>query len=149
MHQKTLVGSGDGATADGVFDEGDGEVAESGHHLGSAAGADTAVVFVVCDISDVVEGLDRPVPAQQAKDAGFVRPVWAQAGDAVDDFAPGLAVTEFGGALDPVPLCGMREAQTLDVWRQLNGSMLNAPVAFLRLGVPGGKDSSPQPPKAG
>jgi hypothetical protein len=149
MHQKTLVDSGDSGTADCVFDEGDGEVAEGCHHLRSAAGADTAVVFVVGDVSDVVECLDRPVPAQQVKDADFVRPVWAQAGHAVDDFAPGLAVTEFGGALDPVTLSGVREAQPLDVWRQLNAPMLNAPVAFLRLGVPGGKDSSPEPPTAG
>lgn len=149
MHQKTLVGAGDGATADGVLDEGDSEVAESGHHLRSAAGADTAVVFVVCDISDVVECLDRPMAPQQVKDADFVRPVWAKAGHAIDNFVTDLAVTEFGSALDPVTLCGVREAQTLDVWRQLNGSMLNAPVAFLRLGIQGEKDPSPGLPKAG
>ena len=59
------AGGGD-AGVPGRFQDADGQVAQGGHGLGSAAGADLGGVFAVADVAEVVQGLDLPVAADPA-----------------------------------------------------------------------------------
>jgi hypothetical protein len=56
----------------GRFQGADGQVAQGGHGLGSAAGADLGGVFAVADVADVVQGLDLPVAADPGGELGGV-----------------------------------------------------------------------------
>jgi len=56
------------------FQDADGQVAQGGHGLGSAAGADLGGVFAVADVAEVVQGLDLPVAAIQA--VGWAGVAW-------------------------------------------------------------------------
>ena len=52
----------------------DAEVAQGGHDLGPAAGADLGGVFTVADVADVVQHLDLPVAAYPGGELGWGRP---------------------------------------------------------------------------
>jgi hypothetical protein len=63
------AGGGD-AGVPGRFQDADGQVAQGGHGLGSAAGADLGGVFAVADVAEVVQGLDLPVAADPGGELG-------------------------------------------------------------------------------
>ena len=77
------AGGGDAGVAAGLEDA-DGEVAQGGHGLGAAAGADLGGVFAVGDVADVVQGLDAPVAADPGGELGGGGLAGVQAGDGVD-----------------------------------------------------------------
>jgi len=70
------------------FQDADGQVAQGGHGLGSAAGADLGGVFAVADVAEVVQGLDLPVAADPGGGLGRGCLVGVQAGDRVDGDGP-------------------------------------------------------------
>jgi hypothetical protein len=63
------AGGGD-AGVPGRFQDADGQVAQGGHGLGSAAGADLGGVFAVADVAEVVQCLDLPVAADPGGELG-------------------------------------------------------------------------------
>jgi hypothetical protein len=63
------AGRGD-AGVPGWFQDPDSEVAQGGHDLRAAAGADLGGVFAVGDVADMVQGLDLPVAADPAGELG-------------------------------------------------------------------------------
>lgn len=80
-----VVSAGGGDTGvPGRFQDPDGQVAQGGHGLGSAAGADLGGVFAVADIADVVQCLDLPVAADPGGELGGGGLVGVQAGDGVN-----------------------------------------------------------------
>ena len=82
------AGGGD-AGVPGHFQDPDGEVAQGGHDLGAAAGADLGGVFAVADVADVVQRFDLPVAADPGGELGGGGLAGVQAGDRVDgDGAP-------------------------------------------------------------
>lgn len=127
---------------DETLDEGDGQIAEGRHGLGTVAGARATAVLVVAPVTDVVEGLDAPVAAHQAEDVAFVDAVRGQAGHAEDHLVTRFAVAQHGGALDAKTLGSIWEAQPGDVRRELERAGLDAAVALLTLGVEGEKAPS-------
>jgi hypothetical protein len=136
------AGGGDAGVA-GEPEDGDGEVAQGGHHLGSVAGADLGGVFVVGDITDVVKHFDLPVAADPAGQLGRGGLGHGQAGDRVDgDGAPLPA----GQGPDPAGqadgLGGVREGQPGGDGRGLEGAVLLAAVPAATLAV-SGRDAAP------
>jgi hypothetical protein len=58
----------------------DDQVAQAGHGVGSGAGADLGAVLGEAGVADVVQRLDRPVPAQQVGEPGWTGLLERQAG---------------------------------------------------------------------
>jgi hypothetical protein len=94
----------------------DGEVAQGGHDVGAAAGADLGGVLGEGHIPHPVQpGLDPPVPAQQISQPGGAGLGVGQAGDRVDDRGPpppAAKVADLPGDLED--LAGVREAEPAD-----------------------------------
>jgi hypothetical protein len=49
----------------------DDQVAQAGHGVGSGAGADLGGILGEAGVAEVVQRLDRPVPAQQVGEPGW------------------------------------------------------------------------------
>lgn len=142
VHHPRSVACGDGGRNEGL-DQSGGEVAQGCHGLRAVAGADAATILVVGHVPDVVQTLDRPVPADLAEDHLFIGAVRGLAGGAVDDLVARCSVAERGGSFQPEALLRMWEAQSLDARSQLDGPFLDPSVALFTLGVAGEKDPSP------
>ena len=111
------------------------EVAQGGHDLGSAAGADLGGVFAVADVADVVQRLDLPVAADPGGELGGGGLVGVQAGDGVDGDGPPLpAVQGPDPAGEADGLGGVREGEPGGDGRGLEGAVLLAAVARGRAG---------------
>jgi hypothetical protein len=114
----------------GNFTVFDGQVAQGGHGLGSAAGADLGGVFAVADVAEVVQGLDLPVAADPGGELGGGCLVGVQAGDRVDgDGPPPPAVQRPDLAGEAEGLGGVREGEPDGDGRGLEGAVLLAAMA--------------------
>jgi hypothetical protein len=125
------AGGGD-AGVPGRFQDADGQVAQGGHGLGSAAGADLGGVFAVADVAEVVQGLDLPVAADPDGELGGGCLVGVQAGDGVDGGGPPPpAVQRPDLAGEAEGLGGVREGEPGGDGRGLEGAVLLAAMARL------------------
>jgi hypothetical protein len=81
--------------------------------LGAVSFADGRAVFIEGDIPDIVEAVfDRPVAPGQAEEAGGVRFLWSQTGEAIDDFGAFFLRNDFRGiSLNTEDLSGVGEGQ--------------------------------------
>jgi len=114
----------------GRFQDSDGQVAQGGHGLGSAAGADRGGVFAVADVAEVVQCPGLPVAADPGGELGGGGLVGVQAGDGVNgDGPPPAAVQRPDLAGQADGLGGVREAEPGGDGRGLEGAVLLAAVA--------------------
>jgi hypothetical protein len=106
------------------------KIAQAGHGLGSAAGADLGGVFAVADVAEVVHCLDLPVAADPGGELGGGGLVGVQAGDGVNgDGPPPPAVQRPDLAGQADGLGGVREAEPGGDGRGLEDAVLLAAVA--------------------
>lgn len=76
----------------------DGKVAQGGHDLSAFSFADAAAVLIEGDITDPVDFvLNRPVATVEGEQLLWTGLLCRQAGDAVDEFAPGIFSAQIGG----------------------------------------------------
>ena len=119
------------ATLTGPAEHPDDQVAQAGHGVGSGAGADLGGILGEAGVADVVQRLDRPVPAQQVGEPGWTGLLGRQAGNGVDSHGPkppGAGVKVAGPAGYPQDLGGVGEPELADRDR-LEGPDLDAAVA--------------------
>lgn len=122
--------------------EGNGQVTEGGHGLGSVASTRPVAIFIVRDVTDVVQRFDAPVPTKEAQNLPLSRTVRSQARQAEDDFVTLLATPQHGGTLDTKALGGIGKAEASDARRQLDRPCFDPAMTLFTLGVPGGKAPS-------
>ena len=77
----------------------DDQVAQDRHDVGGGAGADLGAVLGEGGVAEVVQRLDRPVPAQQVGQAGGAGQGEGEAGDRIDGHgraSPGMVAQRRG-----------------------------------------------------
>ena len=129
--------------------QGDGEVAQTGHHGRAVRGADARAVLIEGDVAHVMGAvLDAPMPAVEGEEPGRVGLCGGQAGDGKDGFLALPAGFELDDlALDAADLCDMGEVDVVIECRAgEQAALLQAPVALIEgLGAQGGNATPPVP----
>jgi hypothetical protein len=118
----------------------DGEVAAGGEGAGSVAGPGLGSVFVVGDVSDIVDPVfDAPVAAGEVVEVGGACVVGGDAGEVVGGFGGDGDVVEGAAfSVDPDDLSGVGE-QALGCGGGGRGPVIEAAVASVGGGVFRGK----------
>ena len=128
-----MAQGGDDAGSAGEPQDGDGQVAQGGHDLWPAGGADLGAVLIEVQVAHPVEPvLDAPVAADDGGELGRAGLGHGQRGDGVAGFAGPLAF-DFAAAGDLDGLGGAGEGQAPGYRGDLEGAPLGAAVAAFPL----------------